>query len=226
MKAVVSKNLYDFHLDLQDDAPQCYLLAYQSRSLTLTQIRRGHTRITLANKMEGLVLTGFHLEVLSFVYWALELHGHPRKKETGEDQASRERVSEFGWCTKELLGMDTGWLEVDLSKQTTEVEPLQCPELVTWFLAVGVKAKRNFWENSFQWLVLDPDGICFTWTHFWNYFVSLHWEKALQWTWEKINLPLSLVEFCPPKVPFFLELEKNNVSLHLFFFPGDRIMFH
>lgn len=141
MKAVVSKNLYDFHLDLQDEAPQCYLLAYQSRSLTLTQIRRGHTRITLANKMEGLVLTGFHLEVLSFVYWALELHGHPRKKETGEDQASRERVSEFGWCTKELLGMDTGWLEVDLSKQTTEVEPLQCPELVTWFLAVGVKQK-------------------------------------------------------------------------------------
>lgn len=58
--------------------------------------------------------------------------------------------------------MKTGWLEVDLSKQRTEVKPLQCPKLVTWFLAVGIKAQRNFWENDFQWLVLDPDVICFT----------------------------------------------------------------
>lgn len=174
MKAVVLKSLYGFHLYLQDDASQCYLPAYQSRSLTLTQVRRVQTRNTLANKVEGVVLTGFHLEVVSFVYWVLELRAYPSRKETEEDHASRGSLSEFGWCTKELLGVKTGWLEVDLSKQRTEVEPLQCPKLVTWFLAVGIKAQRNFWENDFQWLVLDPDVICFTWSHFWNYFVSLH----------------------------------------------------
>lgn len=68
MKAVESKSLYDFHLDLQDDASQCYLLAYQSRSLTLTPIGRAQTRNTLANKVEGMVLTTFHPEVVSFVY--------------------------------------------------------------------------------------------------------------------------------------------------------------
>lgn len=68
MKAVVLKSLYGFHLYLQDDASQCYLPVYQSRSLTLTQVRRVQTRNTLANKVEGVVLTGFHLEVVSFVY--------------------------------------------------------------------------------------------------------------------------------------------------------------
>lgn len=68
MKAVVSKSLYDFHLDLQDDASQCYLLACQSRSLILTQVKRVQTRNTLENKVEGVVLTGFFLEVVSFVY--------------------------------------------------------------------------------------------------------------------------------------------------------------
>lgn len=68
MKAVVSKSFYDFHLDLQDNASQCYLLACQSGSLILTQVRRVQTRNTLENKVAGEVLTVFRLEVVSFVY--------------------------------------------------------------------------------------------------------------------------------------------------------------
>lgn len=44
-----------------------HLLACQSRSLTLTQVRRAQTRNTLENKVEGVVLTVFHLEAVNFV---------------------------------------------------------------------------------------------------------------------------------------------------------------
>lgn len=81
----------------------------------------------------------------------------PGKKEPGEDHGSRGPVSAFGGCTKGLLGMNIGWLEVDLSKQRTEVEPLQCPELVTGFLAVGIKTKRDSGKmvfSSWFWILM------------------------------------------------------------------------
>lgn len=134
-----------------------HLLACPTRSLTFTQVGRVQTRNTLENKVEGVVLAGFDLEVVSFVYWVLELHAHPSKKEPGEDHGSRGPVPAFGWCTEELLGTNIGWLEVDLGKQRTEVEPLQCLEVVTWFMAVGIKAKRNSGKmvfSSWSWVLM------------------------------------------------------------------------
>lgn len=125
------------------------------------------------------------MEVLAsvgFLYWSCKLWllstkaaCPSRKKETGEeDCAAQGPLTELGWWTNELLGMNKGCLEVDLSNQRTEAKPQQCPEFVTRLLVVRVKASWNFWERDFQWLVLDPPVTCFTWNCFWTCFLPVH----------------------------------------------------
>lgn len=172
MKALVLKSLYGFHLDLRMmhlRATSLHVRAAPSHWHKLGGLRLG---IPWQTKWKLWPWLAFLIEVVSFVYWVLKLHVHPSKKETGEeDCAAKGPLNRFGWCTKEL-GMNMGCMEVDLSKQRTEAKPLQCPDLVTWRLAVGIKATGNCWESDFQWLVLDPAVICFTWTCFWTCFVS------------------------------------------------------
>lgn len=173
MKALVLKSLHGFHLDLR----MMHLRATSShtRAAPWHWYKLGGLRLGIPwqTKRKSWPWLAFHIEGVSFVYWAPKLHVHPSKKETGEeDCAAKGPLTEFGWCTKELLGVNMGCLEVDLSKQKTEVKPLQCPELLTWLMAVGIKASGNCWERDFQCLVLDPAVICFTWTCFWTCFVS------------------------------------------------------